>query len=357
MTRKTTVCFLSGREPGFHRNRSILRALDSLGYRLIVCSSSSGTYPTRYWSSLVSYLRSPKFDLLFLGFLGHPYALFAKRLSPRKTILDALLSPYDTICLDRRYFSPNSLPGKYLKKFEATAYQNVDRILFDTQTHVSYIRKEFSLPRGKLAHLYVGADESVFYPGPESTSGDDCKILWYGTFLPLHGVGTVMDAIDLLSNEKRLSFTIVGKGMESRKFVKWLKKSDDRRITYIPWLPLRKLGELTREADIFLGGHFSKTAKASRVVPAKAFEGAAAGRAMIVGDNSANREVFRPNVDAAFVEMANGVVLAETISDLAAKPSLRRKYGSRAREAYLRSASSAVVASNLEAVISQVMDE
>ena len=356
MTKGITVCFLSGREPEFHRNKSILRALDSLGYGLIVCSSNSGTYPSRYWSSFLSYMRSPRFDLLFLGFLGHPYALFAKRLSPSKTILDAFLSPYDTVCLDRQYFSPTTSLGRYLKKLEASAYQRVDRILFDTQTHVSYIQEEFSVPAGKLSHLYVGADESIFYPGPETSSSEECKILWYGTFLPLHGSSTILDAMALLSNEKRLSFTIVGKGMESKKFVRGLQRSKNRRITYIPWLPLGELGELARGADIFLGGHFSKIAKASRVVSAKAFEGAAAGRAMIVGDNLANREVFRPNVDAAFVEMANSGELADAISKLAADPSLRRRYGAKAREAYLRSASSDVIARKLEGVISEVMN-
>ena len=83
---------------------------------------------------------------------------------------------------------------------------------------------------------------------------------------------------------------------------------------------------------------------------------AAAGTAMILGDNPANREIFGPNIDAAFVEMGNGVELAEVISDLAADPSLRRKYGERAREAYLKSASSEAIASNLETIISDVMN-
>ncbi len=279
----------------------------------------------------------------------------ARHFTQTNIILDGFVSPYDTICLDRKHVPAESSLGILLKRAERRAYESVDRILFDTRTHADYIVREFSLPSDKVDYLYVNADESVFYPIPKTPSEDKCNVLWYGSFLPLQGVGVIMEAMELLSEESGLSFTIVGRGIESPGFLRWLANASHPPVTYVPWLPLSELGDLTRAADVFLGGHFSNIPKARRVIPTKAIEGAAAGRAMILGDNPANREIFRPNIDAAFVEMWNSVELAEAISDLAVDPSLRRKYGERSREAYLKSASSEVIASNLETIISDVM--
>lgn len=351
------ICFLSAREPKFHRNSSILRTLQTLGHDVTVCSSTARTYVVRIPISLLSFLRCSEFDLLFIGFLGHPYALFGRRCTRTKIIFDAFLSPYDTLCLDRQHFSPDSVLGGTLKKLETTAYNRVDRILFDTRTHVEYVAREFSLNRDKLRHLYVGADEGIFYPVQQTHSDDVCNVIWYGSFLPLQGVGIIRETIELLSKEEQLSFTIVGRGLESKEFVRWLKRRKDLNVTHIPWLSLEKLGELVRRADIFLGGHFSNIPKASRVISTKAFEGAAAGKAMILGDNPANREIFRPNRDAIFVEMAKGEALANAIINLASDPSLREKLGIRARDAYIRSASTETLARDLDTIITEVIYE
>ncbi len=325
---------------------------------MIVCSSSSPTYPSRIWSGFLSYLQSPEFDLLFLGFLGHPFALFGRQLTRTRIILDAFMSPYDTICYDRAYFHHASLPGKILRRLESSAYEQVDKVLFDTRTHVEYVSNEFKSSREKFSHVYLGADEEVFRPEPKMDRADrTVNVLWYGSFLPLHGVETIVEAIDLVSARSQIIFTIVGQGMRSRDFVRWFKRRENSRITYIPWLSLQQLGAHMRKADIFLGGHFSLIPKASRVVPVKAYEGAASGKALILGDNLANREVFTPSKDSVFVEMGNSEALADAIEGLASDPSLIDELGRRAFETYMRTASIQRLATELDVILRSVLEQ
>jgi glycosyltransferase involved in cell wall biosynthesis len=246
--------------------------------------------------------------------------------------------------------------ASYLKRLEAMCYSQVDRILFDTRSHIEYVTQEFSLPREKLRHVYISADEGIFRPTYDRYPSNTCNVIWYGSFLPLHGVEIIMDAIRLLCAEENLSFTVVGGGPKVKEFARWLRQLDNPRIFYSPWLSRQRLGEFVRRADIFLGGHFSSIPKASRVIPSKVFEGAAAGKAMILGDNPANREIFSPNGDAAFVEMANSGALADSILDLASDPLLRERYGRRAREAYVRLASSKILARELDIIIGDVLN-
>ena len=348
------VCFSSAREPSFHRNKAVLRALQDLGHDVSIRSSFASNYAVRIPSSLMSLLGSSDYDLLFLGFLGHPHALLARSFTGTKIILDGFVSPYDTLCLDRKTLSAESVVGKLLQKIEGTGYGRVDRILFDTKTHAEYIAREFSLPADKVSHLYVSADETVFHPSVQPNLNGGCHVVWYGSFLPLHGVHTIMDAMERVSSDAGLNFTIVGRGIESPAFVRWLKQANHPRTTYIPWLPLRELGELVAGADVLLGGHYGDIEKARRVIPTKAIEGAAAGKALILGNNPANKEIFQPSRDAAFVEMADGEALADAIRELADSKHHREELGKNAHRAYLRTSSRQTTAKNLNSIISDV---
>ena len=67
-------------------------------------------------------------------------------------------------------------------------------------------------------------------------------------------------------------------------------------------------------ADLCLAGHFNAGVdKAKRTIPGKALIYSAMEKDMILGDNSATRELFNNDKRAFFVEMGNEYALAQGI--------------------------------------------
>ena len=62
------------------------------------------------------------------------------------------------------------------------------------------------------------------------------------------------------------------------------------------WTDFKKFPVEMSKADVCLGGHFSDVEKGKRVISEKAFEGLAMRKAVIVGDNPANRDFARRKI-------------------------------------------------------------
>ena len=66
----------------------------------------------------------------------------------------------------------------------------------------------------KIHSIPVGADENVFEPlasNIEYTITEEFKVLFYGSFLPLHGVDIILNAA-LMLKEYNIVFTLIGGG-------------------------------------------------------------------------------------------------------------------------------------------------
>src|SRR5262249_7189363 len=105
------VLFACGREASYVRNRLLLRAL-AARFPVSIVASDRPTYPSRF-AGLVPRLliAARQSDLIVAGFLGQPLALIARALR-KPILLDAFVSVYDTICLDRQIARPTSPVGR-----------------------------------------------------------------------------------------------------------------------------------------------------------------------------------------------------------------------------------------------------
>ncbi len=275
------------------------------------------------------------YDLVFAGFLGHLLVPVIRRRYTEPLLFDAFLSLYDTLCFDRKRFSPASLPGRTAFWLDQNGSRLADRVLLDTQAHASYFEEQFAIPSGKLAHLFVGCEEQIFEPRPASSAG--LNVLYYGSFLPLQGIDVIIRAAARLAGIPGLHFRIIGQGIASGQIKALALQLGLANISFLPPVPLRRLPEEIAAADICLCGHFSAIPKAARVIAGKTFQCIAMGKPVVVGENPANRELLTPDVDALFCAMNDPKSLAAAIRRLAASAALRRELGQRARQTYLNS--------------------
>jgi SAM-dependent methyltransferase len=268
---------------------------------------------------------------VLVGYFGHLDVLLARLLARRRrVVLDMFLSVYDTVVLDRRLVDPGSLPGRLARLLDRLAVRAADLALLDTPQQVELAVDVLGLPRGKLAAVPVGAEPERFPPSPPSQDGP-LRVLFYGTFIPLHGTRTIAAAIRHLQGEE-LAFTVVGHGQERAAFDRELAGLEG--VTVHDWVAYDRLGELVAGHDVVLG-IFGDTGKALRVVPGKVYQAACAGRAVVTADTPAVRAAFDPD-ELALVPPADPDALAVALRELAKDRPRVAELGRRARARYER---------------------
>ena len=345
------VLFACGASRDYIRNRTLVRALGRK-HEVKVVASAAATYPRRLGSVLPQILMaSGRFDLYLAGFLGQPLMPFMRARSLKPIVLDAFVSIYDTLCLDRQTFSPRSPAGQVSRWLDAWALRWARCVLTDTHASAEFMAQEFGVARSKFVPVPVGADESLFYPR-SNPSGDGIEVLYYSSYLPLHGAQSVVEAASLLRDRNGIAFTLIGSGPDQSQVKRLAREHKLDNCRFVDWVPLEELPGRIAACDIFLGGHFNAgNAKARRVVPGKVYQGLAMAKPVIVGECEASRGWFRHGESACMVAMGDARALANAILELAGSARLRVRIGQGGRSLYEHQFSEEAIASHLDECI------
>jgi glycosyltransferase involved in cell wall biosynthesis len=265
---------------------------------------------------IVRYLRAPAHDAVVVAYLGHldilvlwPFA----RLRGKPIVWDAFLSLYDTVVQDRRLVAPGNPVAWLLRGWEWLACRAADRVVLDTEAHARLFRELYDLPAARTAAVFVGADCDMFAAAPPPASAsDETTILFYGQFIPLHGIETIVRAAQA-SAERPWRWVLIGRGQEEDRIRGLIEAGPTARLEWIPWVPYEDLVSWIAGADICLG-IFGDTGKASRVIPNKVFQILCAGRPLVTRDSPAIRELLtEPSPGVYLVRPADPQALIEAV--------------------------------------------
>ncbi|MBE7214632.1 glycosyltransferase [Shewanella benthica] len=256
------------------------------------------------WRHLLAYprlvvklFRLKKSNFIIVGYLGHldifvlwPFA----RIRGIPIVWDAFISLYNTVVEDRKMFGKRHPVSLVLYAWEWLACRLADAVLLDTNEHADYFRRRYHLEHNKVHYTFVGAEDHFFQSQPDtkSASNDDgpIEVLFYGTFIPLHGISTIIKACRLVPSEMA-NWTIIGKGQEESKIQAELDSDHISNLEWIKWVPYKELGRKIQEADVCLG-IFGDTKKSAMVIPNKVFQIIAASRPVITRDSPAIVELL-----------------------------------------------------------------
>lgn len=351
------VCFIAGREPTYTRNATILRGLREQGINIIECTDCSSSYFLRYPNVLKRFMLKNKkdLDLVFIGFFGQPLVPIIKMLTSKPIIFDAFISAYDTMCFDRKKFKPGSLGGRLLYKLDKYSCQLADKVLLDTNAHISYFVKTFGLDKNKFQRVPVGADDSIFYPQEVEKGDDKFRVFYYGTYRPLQGIEYIIRAAKRLEPYEDVEFKLVGKGPEHKRLMQFEQELNVKNIKFIDWISYENLPLEIAKADICLGGHFSDIDKAKRVIAGKTFQFIAMKKPVIVGDNPANRELFKNRENALMCKMADADALAKAILELRNNTPLRENIAEKGYKVFRNHCTPILIGSQIKEVIIELV--
>ncbi len=350
------LLFFGAYDPAYPRNLIIRKGWNKLGFSLSECRAGmKRKVHTRYPILLFRFLSGEKRgDILFVPDFRHkdvPLAWLVSRFSGKKLIFDPLVSRYETKVLDRRDAGEGSPQAWHNRNLDRISFGMPDLILADTAAHAEYYHDSFGVDMDGIGVLPVGYDEDTFRPTPQRAEDGTLQVLFYGSFLPLHGVETIIAAAELLS-EERIRFRIVGDG-QTRDTMK--RMADSRRLGKIEFLPsvaYEDLPAMIAGADVVLG-IFGTTAKTSMVVPNKVYQALASGRAVVTADTPALSEFFRGGEHLMTVPQGDHGALADALKLLGSDRALRLRL-SEAGGSYTRSEfNSTMIARRLHEIIAK----
>jgi glycosyltransferase involved in cell wall biosynthesis len=247
-------------------------------------------WPRMAWK-LVS---APRPDVILVSYPGVVDIWMARLVGAVRRIpvaFDIFISLYDTIVCDRRMLKEGSFLARCLLAFEGAAIRTADIPFMDTAAHARRIERLFGLPEGRVGDVWVGAEAEAFpATGMSARTRRPLRVLFYGQFIPLHGIDTIVAAAALL-RDADIDWILVGRGQESGRIDALLDADPLPRVRRIPWIDYRELGQRLVDADVCLG-IFGTSEKAASVIPNKVFQIVAAGRPLVTRDSPAIRELF-----------------------------------------------------------------
>lgn len=243
----------------------------------------------------------PKHDAVLVGYMGHLDSIiiwpFAK-LRGVPVIWDAFLSIFNTIVEDRNLINNLNPIAFFVYVIELLACCASDLILLDTNAHIDYFCKKYHLSSKKFLRVFVGVENEYFSEVTKvhqvTSPCNSLKILFYGQFIPLHGIEHIISTARILENQN-IKFTLIGNGQEKKMIDKMLIHHPLPKLKWVPWVPYESLSKWISEADICLG-IFGKSQKASQVIPNKVFQVLTCGKPLITRDSPAIRELITPEM-------------------------------------------------------------
>jgi glycosyltransferase involved in cell wall biosynthesis len=230
-------------------------------------------------------------------------------------IYDHMMSPYDSLRNEQSVLRNGGLIDMLIYYYEKLVLFASDLVLTDTEIHKQYFCELFGLPLEKIEAIPVGTDEDLFQVKnlPAAKRIDDrFEVLYYGSFLPLHGMDIVLRAAALL-REKPIHFILIGGNrLDLSNFHKMVKSLSLKNVTHIDWVDFDELPAYITRSDLGLGGPFGKTGQAGRVITGKTFQFLAMAKPTIVGIRDGD-DGFKDKVNCLLVPRGNAEALADAI--------------------------------------------
>lgn len=377
--RPITILYFGTYEETYPRNRIIMKSLKNMGHIVKECHISlwgNKTDKTVYFKRghdaflllfrlltayprlVLRYVSLEPYDVVFVGYMGHLDVLVVKFLEfitgrRKKIIFDAFISLYDTIVLDRRMIRKDSIMARCIYQLDRVSCSFADVILLDTDAHIEFFGKAFRMPGKKFFKIYAGAETSIFYPREIQGSAGGFKVLFMGKYTPLHGIEYIVEAADLLRNQRDLQFVFIGKGQLYKQIRTLVRNKNLKNIFFIKWVAYETLPDYIKRADICLGV-FSKSAKANRVIPNKIFQAMAMGKPVISGKTDGVLECLTHRGDIFLCEPGDPAALAQAIMTLKSDANLRKRIAAKALQTFEEDLGDKAAISVLEKVLNSM---
>jgi glycosyltransferase involved in cell wall biosynthesis len=276
-----------------------------------------------YIRLLSKYLHLGAYDLMVVGYPGHldvPIARILCWFKKRRLVWDFYISSV-LVAKERKY--SNRLSFSIIKMIESFSVKLPDLLLTLTPEYSDWVLETYSLQNKKVVEIPLSADEVLFEPRGNKKN-DNLHIfrcLYFGSFLPNHGVKYILGAANLLSKDGSIHFELVGKGPGYEECLKLAKQMNLTNVTFSGWIPIKELTNKIASSDVCLGT-FGDAIHTRLTIQNKVLEALSMAKPVITGNSPIIRRVFDHGVHLAICERKNSKAIADAILKLQSNPEM-----------------------------------
>jgi glycosyltransferase involved in cell wall biosynthesis len=345
--------FFGAYDPSYPRNAVLRKGLAGNGAGIAECR----VWPRKkFWARypLLAVRFRRRTDILFVPEFCQkdvPAAKFLARLWGKKVVFDPLVTRFETKIVDWGWRPPTSPAARWNRRIDKAAFRRADLVLADTSAHRDYYCAEYGLDRAKVEVVPIGYDDELYRPAEKSVagSGDAFDVLFFGSFVPLHGAEMIVEAARLVAAaDPSVRFNLIGGGRtlsQAKAAAAGLPN-----VTFIDRLPEADLRARIAAADVCLG-IFGRTEKAGRVVPNKIFQSMGMGKPVITARTSAVEEIFRDGETVRMCREPIAESLAAAVLEMRRDPALRARIARAGLELVHAKYSAAAIGKGLLALV------
>ena len=342
------VCYFGTYRANYSRNQIMIEGLRRNGVEVVECHerlwrsledrvdlASGGWLRPGFWRRalrtyarlLRRYRRVGDYDVLIVGYPGQFDVFLARllsRLRRKPLVWDIFMSIY-LIALERGLTERSSATVSLIRRVERIACRLPDLLILDTAEYVVWFQTTHNISPERFRLVPTGADDRTFGPLANKRIDDGLfRAVYYGTFIPNHGVEHIIEAARLLTADPNIRFELIGEGPDKDKAVTLARHYNLSNVDFVGWLAKEELVSQVSKADVCLGV-FGTTPQSLMTVQNKIYEGLAMARPVITGDAPAVGQALVHGEHLYLCDRANPQALADAVRTLKANPDLRRR--------------------------------
>ncbi len=292
------------------------------------------------YSKLWKKHRNLSYDIMILPLWRSLFSLpLAKLISKGPIVYYGYMPIYDTLVNDRKWLNPRSIKAKIILLAEKLCWKFSDMVIKESHAEIEFCSKWFGLDKEKSRRVLISTDDSNVRPCNFKKPGEFFIVLYFGTYIPHHGVDTIIEAAKILSNEREIIFKLCGTGQTKEEMEEIAKKYQLENVEFLGWLSEEKFRNVIKESDVCLGV-FGDQNKADYGITNKAYEILCSQKPLLTRDSKAMREINAKNGEnCMLVPNKNPKKLSEAILYLKNNQEKRKEIAINGRRLYEESLS------------------
>jgi len=224
-----------------------------------------------------------------------------------------------------------------LEKIERWMYLRADCIVSVTDSFVRHFVAKGVEPE-RIAVVKNGADLSTLIPAEKENAfreehGLKGKFVlsYVGTHGMAHALDTVLQAADLLRDNKDIVFLLIGDGAERERLLQKKEAMGLTNLLMLPQLPKNAMPAVLAASDACLV-HLRRTDLFKSVIPSKIFEAMAMERPMILGVEGESKGIVETGNCGLCIEPENARAMADAVLRLESDRQLTETLGKNGRK-------------------------
>jgi hypothetical protein len=269
---------------------------------------------------------------IFLSEFSLQYAVLGWLISKWRGIplfVDHFVGVYETHILDHESSRPGSLRARYFQLIDFLAFKLADVATIDTHNRARDLAARYSRVNTPVYVLPVGAPDWARLATetktlPSAHTGP-LRVIFYGNYLPLHGVPYVIQSAAMIPRSADITITIIGSSPHKSELEDLGKTLGLQSVVkFKESMPVGALVAEIEQSDVVLG-IFGDTAKARSVLANKVWQGLYMGRTVLTRSSDALAELQGIVGDQLIgVDINRPESLAKALVELSSNPSASR---------------------------------